>query len=241
MEKVERKDLYIISKVFFDQVEDVEKACRKSIADLGVEYLDLYLIHWPVTIHLPAVKGEPFKNIKMPMYKVWAQMESLVEKGLVKSIGVSNFNVQLLWDMLSYAKIPPVANEVELHPLCQQPKLVKFCIDHDIAPIAYCPIGKAAGTSPGSTGAYAGIGLLEHPTIVKLAAKHNKTGAQIMLNWGVQRNCVVIPKSNSAGRLQENIDSLNFKLDQEDMDDISKLDETKRICDPQWLGTSIFA
>lgn len=81
------------------------------------------------------------------MYKIWAQMESLVEKGLVKSIGVSNFNVQLLWDMLSYAKIPPAVNEVELHPLCPQPKLVKFLNDNNIVPIAYCPIGKGSGAS----------------------------------------------------------------------------------------------
>ena len=109
---------------------------------------------------------------------------------------------------------------------------MKFLINNNIAPIAYCPIGKAAGTSPGSTGSYGGIGLLDHPSIKKIAEKHSKTGAQVMLNWGVQRNCVVIPKSNSASRLQENIDSLNFKLDQEDMDEIAKIDNGTRICDP---------
>lgn len=93
MEKVERKDMYIVSKVFWDEIEDVEKACRQSIADLGTEYLDLYLIHWPVALNFPKEQGGPYTRIKMPMYKIWEQMESLVEKGLVKSIGVSNFNV----------------------------------------------------------------------------------------------------------------------------------------------------
>ena len=108
-----REDLYIISKVFVDEVHDVKAACQRSLNKLGLEYLDLYMIHWPM-----AMSEGCLKPVKIPMYKIWAQMEALVDEGIVKSIGVSNFNVQLLWDMLSYCRIQPVCNEIELHPLC---------------------------------------------------------------------------------------------------------------------------
>jgi len=111
-----RSDIFVISKIWWDEVEDVEAACKRSLTKLGLEQLDLYLIHWPIAVK--DLGDGKFERIKMPMYKVWAQMEALVDKGLVKSIGVSNFNVQLIWDMLSYARIPPAVNEVELHPLC---------------------------------------------------------------------------------------------------------------------------
>jgi len=112
-----REELYIISKVWWDEVGDCEAACKRSLEKLKVDYLDLYLVHWPMAI---AGDGENMKGVNagIPMHKIWPQMEALVEKGLVKSIGVSNFNVQSLWDLLAYAKIPPVVNEVELHPAC---------------------------------------------------------------------------------------------------------------------------
>ena len=117
-----REDLFVISKVWFDEIEDVEAACKRSIAKLQVDYLDLYLVHWPFGLNAvpPTEEGgqTTWKRINMPMYKVWAQMEALVDKGLVKSIGISNFNVQLTWDMLSYCRIKPVVNEVELNPIC---------------------------------------------------------------------------------------------------------------------------
>lgn len=121
-------------------------------------------------------------------------MESLVDKGLVKSIGVSNFNVQSLWDMLSYARIPPTCNEVELHPLNVQDKLVKFMRENEIHPIGYCPVARGADTSRCPN-------VLEHESVTKCAVKYQKTGAQILLNWGMQRGHVVIPRSNNMGRL----------------------------------------
>ena len=116
---VKRDDISIVSKVWWDEVEDVEAACKRSLQKLGVNYLDLYLVHWPIAIReVTDQNGEAsFQRIKIPMYKIWEQMEGLVDKGLVKSIGVSNFNTQLLWDMLNYARIHPVCNEIELHPL----------------------------------------------------------------------------------------------------------------------------
>ena len=148
-QSVKRKDLFIISKVWWDEVDDVETACRRSLQKLGLEYLDLYLVHWPIALKtIQLENGEVgYEKLKLPMYKIWAQMESLVDKGLVRSIGTSNFNVQSLWDMLSYARIPPACNEVELHPLNVQDKLVKFLKSQNIQPIAYCPIARGADTS----------------------------------------------------------------------------------------------
>ena len=167
---VSRDEMFIISKVWHDEVEDVEAACKRSLQKLGVDYLDLYLVHWPIamkTIH----EGDQvrYERIKMPMHKVWAQMETLVDKGLVRSIGVSNFNVQSLWDMLSYARIPPACNEVELHPMCVQPKLVKFMLENKIEPIGYCPIARGANTAKCPD-----IG--EHPTVKACSEKYGKTG-----------------------------------------------------------------
>jgi len=121
-------------------------------------------------------------------------MEALVEKGLVKSIGVSNFNVQLMWDMMSYAKIMPVINEVELHPLLVQDKLVKFMKAYNIVPIAFCPLARGSDSSDIPN-------VIESDLIVKLAEKYKKTGGQILLNWGLCRGHVIIPKSSKIHRL----------------------------------------
>jgi len=118
---VKREELFIITKVWMDEVEDVEAACRRSLERLNLEYIDLYLLHWPVFTRLieepstdrPAI----YSIINLPVHKVWPQLERLVALGLVRSIGVSNFCVQSLWDLLSYAEIKPLVNEVEIHPL----------------------------------------------------------------------------------------------------------------------------
>jgi alcohol dehydrogenase (NADP+) len=138
--------------------------------------------------------------------------------------------------MLSYARIPPTCNEVELHPMNVQPKLVKFMNENKIEPIAYCPIARGANTLKCPD-------ISEHSTLKTCMEKYGKTGPQILLNWGIQRGHIVIPKSNNEGRLKENIESMGFTLDQEDVEAITKLDEGHRICDNYaFLGNnSIFA
>ena len=105
---LKREDLFVTSKVWIDEVEDVEAACRKSLEKLKLDYVDLYMVHWPLFTKSDGQGG--FQRIKMPRYKVWEQMEALVDKGLVKSIGVSNYNFQSVWDMLNYCRIKPVVN-----------------------------------------------------------------------------------------------------------------------------------
>ena len=234
-----REEMFVISKVWWDEVEDVEAACRRSLKKLQVDYLDLYLVHWPIAVR--EVKsadeegGPQYEKIKIPMHKIWAQMEALVDKGLVRSIGISNFNLQLTWDLLNYARIRPACNEVELHPLNVQDNLVKFMKAENIVPIGYCPIARGADTRKCPD-------LSESPTVKALMEKHGKTGAQVLLNWGLQRGHIMIPKSNNPVRIKENIDAMTFTLSQEDIDSLTAMDEGHRICNnyPWMLGTSIF-
>jgi len=172
------------------------------------------------------------------MHKIWAQMEALVDKGLVKSIGVSNFNVQAMWDLLTYCRIKPVVNEVELHPYNVQESLVKFLKQHQIVPVGYCPIARGINSSKKIV---SHSNIFEHPTIAGLISKYEKTGAQILLNWGVQRGHIVIPKSSLLERQKENIEALSFKLTAEEVESVSQLDVGARICDANWLNLSIFA
>lgn len=145
---VRREDLFIITKVWIDEVEDVDGACRRSLEKLGLDYIDLYLLHWPIAVKTITKEdgSEGFEKIKLPVHKIWPQMESLIYKGLAHNIGVSNFNVQSLWDLTSYATIPPAVNEVEIHPLYNQEGLVKYCLDQDILPIAYSSLARASNS-----------------------------------------------------------------------------------------------
>lgn len=131
---VTRADLFVISKAWFDELEDVEAACRRSLEKLKVEQLDLYLVHWPFCMREVTQPDGTTKHemVKIPMHKIWAQMESLVDKGLVRSIGLSNFNVQATWDILTYCRIKPVCSEVELHPYNVQDGLVRFLKEYNI-------------------------------------------------------------------------------------------------------------
>lgn len=137
-----REDMFITTKIWHSQYGDVEGACRGSIKALGLEYLDLYLIHWPAGY---------YAEVKKPMHVLWAEMEALVEKGLTKSIGVSNFNVQMLMDMMCYAKIMPVCDQVELNPQNPQVNLVKFLHAKNIVPVAFTPVARPQALEKGDT------------------------------------------------------------------------------------------
>ena len=135
-EKIERKDLYITTKVWNDSKDNVEFSLKESLKDLQLDYVDLFLIHWPIGEFNPETK----KWKQTPLHKTWKDMESCVNKGLCKSIGVSNFNTQILLDLLSYADIKPVCNQIELHPYLIQEDLVNFCLKYGIQCVAYSPL-----------------------------------------------------------------------------------------------------
>jgi diketogulonate reductase-like aldo/keto reductase len=219
-DKVPRKDLFIVSKIWNDAKEDVEGALRGSLKRLDLEYLDLYLIHWPFGL---LIDNDKWKYKQQPLYKTWAAMEACVRKGLCKRIGVSNFNCQLILDLLSYAEIPPYANQIELHPYCSQRSLVKYCLANDIIPMAYGPLAAGAEYKDEK------LNLLNDPIIISLAEKYKKTPGQICLQWGIANGHLVIPRTKTIKRLGENMESISFEMKPEELQKIDSLNKNQRI------------
>jgi D-xylose reductase len=190
---VKREDLWITSKLWNTDhaKEHVEAACRRTMKDLGVDYLDLYLIHFPIAlkhvdasiryppewIHDPAASSPRMEGADVPLSETWEAMESLVSKGLVKNIGVCNFNAALLMELLKTATIKPSVNQIELHPALQQSRLLEYCKNKDIQVVAFSPLGSAGYVSidmdKGS-----GVGLLQDAKIIDIGKKYGKTAAQ---------------------------------------------------------------
>lgn len=170
-----------------------------SLRKLQVDYVDLLLLHFPVT---GMRKG------------TWQALEKLQADGVVRSIGVSNYTVKHLEEMKTYASVMPAVNQVELHVFLQQPELVEYCNQHGIVIEAYSPLAHAAA--------------MNEPLLIELAKKYNKSYAQIMLRWCVQRGWVVLPKSVNPERIRENIDIFDFEISPEDMERIASLDRNLR-------------
>jgi len=222
---VPREEIFITSKLWNTKhhPDDVEAACRKTLDDLGLEYLDLYLIHWPHAFQrgdnaFPKKEsGEIIYDESIHPTDCWLDMEKLVKKGLVKSIGISNFNSEQIADVLKRGSIKPVTNQVECHPYLNQSKLLEFCQGHGITITAYSPLG-----SPDRPWAPAGeVGLLDDPKIKGIAERYNKSSAQVLIKWQIQRGVIVIPKSVTPARIEENANIFDFKLTPEEMEQIN--------------------
>ncbi|MDX8360814.1 aldo/keto reductase [Cytobacillus sp. IB215316] len=199
--EIPREQLFITSKVWnSDQgFESTLRAFEESLARLNLDYLDLYLIHWPV-------EGK---------YKeTWRALEQLYKDGKVRAIGVSNFHVHHLQDLLTEAEIKPMVNQVEFHPKLLQEELRNFCRDHQIQFEAWSPLmhGK----------------LLDNELLTEIANKHNKTVAQVILRWDLQSGVVTIPKSTKEHRIIENASIFDFELTNEEMRTINDLNEDLR-------------
>lgn len=235
---VKREDLWITSKLWntFHLPNLVEPALKQTLEDLGLEYLDLYLIHWPQAYKegkdlFPADENGKTLYSDAPFTETWKAMEELVNKGLTKSIGVSNFNSQQLEQVLKICKIKPVTNQVECHPYLNQRKLSDFCKKNDVTITAYSPLG-----SPDRPWAKPGdVQLLEDEKLKKLAEKYKKTPAQILLRYQVDRGHIVIPKSVTKSRIEENIKIFDFKLSAEDIAYIDSFDCNGRVCHLDWV------
>lgn len=220
---VKREELFVTTKLGNHEITDPEAAVKRSLKILGLDYIDLYLEHWPKFFDYDE-KGEKI-NI-MPMHKIWPIMESLVEKGYTKYIGVSNYNVQSLLNLLSFCKIKPLVNEIEFHPYLNQKKLVEFCRRENIILFGYNPLVR--GCYSAETADEQHRNLLGEELIVNLSKKYNKTVGQIVLNWSIAREVIPIPMTSNPHRMIENLGSTDFVLEKEDLEKIDKLNRNQR-------------
>lgn len=240
---VKREDLFITSKLWNTKhhPDDVEAACQKTLSDLGLAYLDLYLIHWPHAFkrgddNFPKNEdGSLVFETSVSPTETWMALEKLVEKGLVKSIGLSNFNSLQINDILEKGKIKPSVNQVECHPYFNQEPLRKFCEEKGIFIMAYSPLG--APQRPWATPDESK--LLEDPKLMEIAKKHGKTVAQVVLRWQIQRQVIVIPKSVTKSRIEENFNVHGFTLSSEDMELLASFHRPDgRVVEPRVNGKS---
>eukprot|EP00347_Sterkiella_histriomuscorum_P008876 403343408 len=235
---VKREELFITTKLYHDaDKQNVEVACRAQLAKLQLEYLDLYLVHWMA----PYIDWNAENPVQQtPAHEVWAQMERLVDLGLVKSIGVCNCSSPMMLDLLTYAKIKPVVNQIELHPYLMQKEYVDFIRNKfNIHVTAYAPLGAANWTFKKPE--YNDKNLLKEPIITELAAKYEKSVGTIILNWHTtHRGHIVIPKTSKEGRLRENIDIFDFKLTEEEYAQIDMLNCGARFYDPLYFSYGIW-
>ena len=241
-----REDLWVTSKLWntYHEPQYVRPAVERSLRDLGLDYLDLYLVHFPIAlqyvpfetryppewVHDPAASKPRMEPIAVPLADTWRAMEDLMSAGLVKRIGLCNCSVALIRDLLAVARIRPAVLQVELHPFLTQEKLLRFCRESSIAVTAFSPLGAPSYVPLGM--ATAAESVLEHPVVTGIAATVGRTPAQVVLRWGMQRGTAVIPKTSHPERLRENLAACEFTLSAEQMQAITALDRGRRFNDP---------
>lgn len=253
---VKREELFLVSKLWnsFHDGDKVEPIARKQLADWGIDYFDLYIVHFPVALKYvdPKVRYPPGWNYdgksevqlsNAPLQETWTAMESLVEKKLAKAIGISNMQGSLILDLLRYAKVRPATLQIEHHPYLVQPTLLQLAKEEGIAVTAYSSFGPQSFIELGWEKAKDTPVLFEHDVITTISKKHNKTPGQVLLRWATQRGLAVIPKSNDQARLKQNLEVTSFDMTKDEIKSISALDRHLRFNNPtDYLSTlHIFA
>ena len=226
---VARQDLWITSKLWNTEHlnTDVLPALKSTLNDLQLEYLDLYLIHWPVSLKqgvgFPQSADDFLSEEEAPISETWRIMEEAVEKGLTRHIGVSNFGIKRLTNLLDSAKIAPEMNQVESHPYLQQDDLLDFCRSHEIHLTAYSPLGSP--DRPEGLKAANEPSLLENPAILEIAGEKGCSTGQLLISWALHRGISVIPKSVNPKRIAENFEAQNIALEAQDLERINALEK----------------
>ena len=203
---IARKKLFITSKVWTDNLEyeSVLEQCEETLSQLNLDYLDLYLIHWP--------------NINIPLEETFRAFKKLVDEEKVKSIGISNFNTERVKEATEKSKVPISVNQVEYHPYLNQENLLKICKENKIILIAYSPLARGK--------------ILDDPILIKIANEVDKKPSQVALRWLIQKNIVVIPKASSEDHLRENMEIFDFELSREQMEEINGIQIKRRLVNP---------
>ncbi|MGB2040495.1 MAG: aldo/keto reductase [Porticoccaceae bacterium] len=249
-----REDLIVTSKLWntYHAPEHVKPALEKILSDLGLDYLDSFLIHFPIAqafvpfeeryppewLYDPDADQPAMKLSHVPLADTWGAMEDLVHQGLVKRIGVCNYNSGLLHDLMSYSTIKPAELQIESHPYLTQASLIRLAKSYGMAVTAFSPFGALSYIELDM--AQAEESVLTQAVITQAAENHNKTPAQIVLRWGIQRGCSVITKTTKPERLQENLQVFDFALTDDEMTAISALNKNRRFNDPGVFCESAF-
>ena len=243
---VKREDLFITSKVWNDQHREVRKACKKSLKDLGLSYVDLYFVHWPFpNYHAPGCDGDSRNPDSKPFsvdefMDTWRQMEELYDDGLIKAIGMSNMTVSKLEKVLPLCRIKPSALEMECHPSFQQQELFDYAITHDIIPIGFCPIGSPS--RPERDRCSTDVADTELPEVMTVAQNHNVHPAVVCIKWAVQRGLCTIPFSVKEPQYISNLKcTTEDPLTDEEMELLKKADCNCRLVKGQvflWPGAT---
>lgn len=200
---VPRSELFITTKIWNENMfwDDIIPSLDESLAKLKTDYADLLLLHFPVT------------ELRRP---AWRRMEDILKSGKARSIGVSNYTISHLEELLKECSIKPSVNQVELHVFLQQPELIKYCKDNDIVVEAYSPLAHGY--------------IMDDPMLLKIAVKHKKTPSQVMIRWCIDQGLVPLPKAVGRNHIEQNFDVFNFKLDADDLKQLASLERDLRTC-----------
>lgn len=241
-----RDELWITSKLWntYHRPEHVQAACEKSLSDLDLDYLDLYLIHFPISLKYvdidsryppewifdPYAEKPRMEIDPVPLQETWKAMEQLVHSGLVKEIGICNYSSALLHDLMAYADIKPAMLQIESHPYLTQANLIRVAEAYDIAVTAFSPLGALSYVPLDMASENESV--LQQQVVIDAGKRLNRSPAQIVLRWGIQRGTAVIPKTINPNRLKENLQLFDFDLNEAEMTAISELNQNRRFNDP---------